>query len=121
MSKVGYKKPPKHTQFGAGESGNPIGKTSEQRRLEIENAERATRLHNRMLAGLEAELEQAEDSGDKESVKMITANILKLIKDAQDRGLGSPEQLIDHRSRDQSMTPQAITRTVIDPKANDNA
>ncbi|WP_189370681.1 hypothetical protein [Tateyamaria omphalii] len=86
--------------------------------MEIENAERATRLHNRMLASLERELEEAEEAGDKAAIKMINANILKLIKDAQDRGLGSPEQLIDHRSSDKSMTPQVITRRVVDPKSD---
>lgn len=119
MSKVGYGVPPKETQFQPGQSGNPGGKSSEQRRLEIENAERATRLHNRMLAALENELAEAEEAGDHAAIKMINMNILRLLKDAQDRGLGQPEQLVDHRSRDKSMTPQTITRQIVDPKPDD--
>lgn len=38
-----------------------------------------------------------------------------------DRGYGKPAQTIDNTSSDGTMTPQAITRTVIDPKANDDA
>lgn len=30
-----------------------------------------------------------------------------------------PKQEIDHRSSDGTMTPQTITRTIVDPKAND--
>ena len=107
MQEVGYGKPPVETQFKPGQSGNPGGKTSEQRRLEVENAERATRLHNRMLAGLEAELNAAEEDGDKMAVQMITANILKLIKDAQDRGLGTAVQSVNVESPNGTMTPRA--------------
>jgi len=78
-------------RFEKGQSGNPGGKTSEQRKLEVENAERATRLRSAMLKGLEAELEAAAEDGDAEAVKMIRADILKLIKDSEDRGLGSPK------------------------------
>ena len=51
MSEVGYKKPPKHTRFGE-PNGNPVGKTSTQRAMEIANAERATRIRVRFLEAL---------------------------------------------------------------------
>jgi hypothetical protein len=84
-------------------NGNPIGKTSEQKALEIANAEAATRLHGKMLAALERQLESATDAA---TIESITANILKLTKDAQDRGLGAPVQLVDNTSSDGSMTPK---------------
>ena len=50
---VGKGKPPKEHQFKPGDVGNPGGKTSEQRKLEIANAERATRIRGRFLEALE--------------------------------------------------------------------
>ena len=116
MSEVGYKKPPIATRFGQ-PNGNPVGKTSDQRKAEIANAESATRLRTKMLSGLERQLEKAEsqrqeieDAGGETEVEdaaiaMITANILKLLKDSEDRGLGTPVQTVDNTSSDGTMTP----------------
>lgn len=106
--------------FEAGESGNPGGKTSAQRTAEISNAESATRLRGRMLAGLERELKKADDAhaeavanGDSDEVEaadaalgMINANILKLLKDSEDRGLGTPVQSVNVESPNGTMTPR---------------
>lgn len=91
--------------FQPGQSGNPGGKTPEQKALEVANAEAATRLHGKMLAALERQLEVADDVA---TIEKITANILKLTKDAQDRGLGAPVQLVDNTSSDGSMTPGRV-------------
>lgn len=115
MSEVGYKNPPKENQFKPGESGNPGGKTPEQKALEIANAEAATRLHQKMLAALERQLEDADDL---DTIKSINANILKLTKDAQDRGLGAPVQLVDNTSSDGSMTPNRVELVA---KSNDDS
>lgn len=112
---VGYKKPPKKNQFGQPE-GNPIGKTSAQKRLEMENAERATRLRNAMLSALEKQLADAEAEGDAQAIGMINKDILKLLKDSEDRGLGTPVQSVNVESPQGTMTPQTVTRTIIDPK-----
>ncbi len=82
--------PSPETRFKPGESPNMKGKTSEQRRLEIENAERATRIVNKQLAALEAAL----DNADGAAVDSITAAINALTKSAQDRGLGTPIQTV---------------------------
>ena len=116
MNDIGYGKPPVATQFRPGESGNPGGKTSEQRKLEVENAERATRLRSRMLIGLERELEKAEaerdildakdgDTADADAaIGMITTTILKLLKDAEDRGLGTPIQSVNVESPNRTIS-----------------
>jgi len=110
MSEVGYGKPPKHTQFGAGESGNPIGKTSKQRKAEIANAEKATLIRGRLL---DAVIEATENGA---SLEYIEAGILKLVKDAEDRGLGTAVQSINVESPDGSMTPVTIiTNTIVKP------
>jgi hypothetical protein len=117
MDKVGYKNPPKNRQFGQPE-GNPQGATSKQRQMEIANAELATQIRNRML---EALAEQMNEHPEKEAIveKLIKADILNLLKQAEDRGLGTPKQSVDLSSHDGTMTPQAIVRTIVDPKAND--
>ena len=102
MNEVGYKKPPKHTQFGAGESGNPAGKTSEQRQSEIANAEKATLLRGRMLDAIV----EALDQEDGDALKFIEAGVLKLLKDAEDRGLGTAVQSLNLESPNGTMTPQ---------------
>ncbi len=89
MSEVGYKKPPKDAAFKPGQSGNPGGKSSEQRRLEIENAEIATQLRSRLLRSLVTEFDEI-DAKDGTIAGAIKTEILKLIKDSEDRGLGTP-------------------------------
>ena len=91
--------------FKPGQSGNPGGKTAEQRRLEIENAEKATKIRNRLLSALADDL----DGMDADALKAIEPNVLRLLKDSEDRGLGQPEQLVDHSSSDGSMTPKSAT------------
>lgn len=99
-----------------GQSGNPSGKSSEQKFREMRNAEMATRLQEFML---ERELAAIENPADVEASRLVrealrevlpaqqldtvlstlsvslTAERLKLIKDAQDRGLGAPTQTIE--------------------------
>lgn len=99
--------------FQSGESGNPKGKTSEQKRLEMENAEAAMRIRQRALRAVEAKL--VECSTDDAVKLLVEAAMLKLLKDSEDRGLGAPVQA--HVSPDGSMGP---TRIVIEAaKPND--
>lgn len=69
-------------RFKKGQSGNPGGLSSEAHKLIRENAERATRLRARLLEQLE--------SGSLE----LSSELLKALKDAEDRGYGAPKQ--DH-------------------------
>jgi hypothetical protein len=87
---IGKGKPPKHAQFKPGVSPNPGGKTSEQKRLEMQNAEAAMRIRARLLQAAEAKL--SESSTDEVLEQFIEAAMLKLIKDSEDRGLGAPVQ-----------------------------
>ena len=114
---VGKGKPPKHSQFKPGQIANPGGKSSEQATLERRNAEAAMRIRARALHAVEAKL--GECSTDEAIAMLVEAAMLKLLKDSEDRGLGAPVQ--DFRSGDGSMTPQNITRTIIDPKTDEDA
>ena len=92
---VGRGKPPKHTQFKPGNRAG-LGKTSEQKRLELANAEAAMRIRERILRAAEAKL--VECSTDDVLSQFVEAAMLKLLKDSEDRGLGAPVQPVDHTS-----------------------
>ncbi len=104
---VGKGKPPKEHQFKKGTGGNPGGKTSEQKRMEMENAARATRIRGRFLEALEALM---SEHPEKQTLieERLTGDVLRLIKESEDRGLGTARQSVDLSSEDGSMTPQGI-------------
>lgn len=81
------------TQFG-GVRGNPQGATSEQRKLEIENAAIATRVRNKLMSALERAIEQTGEEDVTKALKLMNANAVKFIRDSEDRGLGAPKQEI---------------------------
>jgi hypothetical protein len=100
---VGYKKPPLKRQFGRPE-GNPNGKTATQKAMEMKNAEAATRIRSRFLSATETML---GESSTQQAMDLMNKDILRLLKDSEDRGLGSPKSAVDHTSSDGSMTPRA--------------
>jgi len=84
--------PSPETRFRLGQSGNPGGKTSDQRRLEIENAESATRIRAALLKAVTDQIEMGAEIE-------LTGDLLRLLKDAEDRGLGQPVQPLDINAR----------------------
>lgn len=104
----GNPNPSPSTRFGA-PNGPASGKTSEQKRLELENAERAMRIRDRFLRSLEAKL---NDSDMDAVLEMLDAQSLKLLKDSEDRGLGQPVQPLT--SPDGSMSPRQEGEAVME-------
>ena len=101
------------TRFGAGNKANPAGKTSETRRLELQNAETAMAIRQRILSAAQAKLNEL--SSDEVLEQYVEAAMLKLLKDSEDRGLGAPVQ--SHVSPDGSMAP--VNRIVIEAARDD--
>ena len=101
------------TRFQKGESGNPKGKTSEQKHQELANAIKATKVQGQLVDALAKLVESAGEDG---ATALINANNLKLLQDTQNRGLGTPKQSHEHSSPDGTMSPKTITRRVVDPK-----
>jgi len=107
---VGKGKPPKHTRFGQPDGPAP-GKTSTQKRLEMANAEKAMKIREMLLDAVGAQLQGMEQSS---RIAFVEAAMLKLLKDSEDRGLGSPIQ--DLRSGDGSLGPSKIERVIVKVK-----
>lgn len=105
---VGKGKPPIHSRFKPGQVANPGGKTSEQKRLEMANAEAAMRIRARLLHATEAKLNELDTDA---AMELIEAAMLKLLKDSEDRGLGAPVQAVTNP--DGSLRPQDTSAAVI--------
>ena len=96
---------PEETKWKPGQSGNPGGKTSAQRKMEIENAERATRIRMRLLQAID----------EAEMTPELTSEVLKLIKDSEDRGLGTPTNKQAFTDSDGNDIPASLTLQVVRP------
>lgn len=101
--------------FQKGQSGNPGGKTAEQRRAEVEAAEIAATLR---LAALRKMAERIAD-GTLDAVDIVTGDNLRLFKDSEDRAHGTPKAAVDHTSSDGTMTP-GPTRIIIEAASDDS-
>lgn len=88
------------TPFAKGQSGNPGGKSAEQRQNEIKAAEIAARLRLQMLQEME------EDGG--KMIDRLDPQTLKLFKDSEDRGYGAPKQTIDVKQDVADMTDEQL-------------
>lgn len=127
---TGYCDPPKEHQFQPGQAANPGGKTSEQKRREMRNAEMATRLQEFLLEREVAAITEPANPSASEHVRQALADVLspsqlatvlstltvaltnerlKLIKDAQDRGLGSPTAKTAFTDPDGNAMPGKLT------------
>lgn len=92
--------PSPNTRWKPGQSGNPGGKTSEHRQAEIRAAEAAAIVQADLVEALARVVQTAGD--DLERLAHIKAEVNTLLKNAQDRGFGSPQQHVDTTSSDGS-------------------
>ena len=100
-----------------GQSGNPGGKTSEQRQLEMATALRASKARAKLVAVLDHAIggEEGFEPNEKTTKKVlgyVTTENLKLIKDSEDRGLGKPEEtliVLDADKPDELLLEETMT------------
>jgi len=85
--------------------------------MEMDNLQLALQAKNRFLRALVAK--QEEQSTDEVLDGMSGSDILRLIKDAEDRVSGTPKQSVDHSSTDGSMSPTTITLRAADDGSDD--
>ena len=111
------KNPSPETRFG-GPRANPNGKTAVQKRQEMVNAEKAVELRGKMLDALAARF---ADMDSDELVEQMDQHFLKMLKDAEDRGLGAPTQAHEHSSPDGSMSPNKVELVAKQAKNDDGS
>lgn len=111
MARKGNPNPSPATRFGPGNNANPKGMTSRHRELIIENAERAVAIRNRMLEVLQTRLAADKDGGL--AIAAIGADILRLLKDAEDRGLGAPKASVDIQNPDGSLSNRDTLQALV--------
>jgi hypothetical protein len=93
--------PSPETRFQPGQSGNPGGLTKELRAQIDANAAQAVRIRAAILAKMAAlvDPESGLFMGD------LGGDVLKLIKDSEDRGLGAPQQTVDVNQKQVAAEP----------------
>lgn len=102
---VGYGKPPKNKQFGQPD-GPPTGKTSEQRKAEIEAAELASFVTRDLIKAVHDLVSSADT--DEARLEYLRTETLALLRDAQNRAHGTPKASVDVSSEDGTMTPRGL-------------
>ncbi len=107
---AGNPNPSPATRFKPGESGNPGGKTSEHRKAEIRAAELAALVQLEWMESLFKLVKESKEDSDK--IAYINKEMNTLVKNAQDRGFGAPQQHVDNTSSDGSASlPSRIILT----------
>lgn len=86
----GNPNPSLETRFKPGNPGG--GKTSEQKRLEYEAAEMSARIRHHALTVIAENMQM----GLPPIEGMTAADILRLMRDSEDRAHGTPKQAIEH-------------------------
>lgn len=104
------KNPSPETRFG-GPRSNPMGKTKRQKELEYENGTLATEARNKMLAALIHVL--GEKSHDEIAAILSGGDMLKLLKDSEDRAFGGPKASVDVSNEDGTLRPENVQAAVI--------
>jgi hypothetical protein len=99
------------TRFG-GPRGNTPGMTSEQREAQIRNAWIVTDIHTRALERLKARL----DDDAAVDAFLDKVNLNGLLKDAADRGFGTPKASVDVTTNGKDM-PGRIDLNQLSPEA----
>ena len=96
--------PSPETRFKPGNSYG--GKTSEQRKLEYEAAEMAARIRHKMLSDITEKLEAGKANVD----DLVRADVLRLLKDSEDRAHGTPKASVEATGPDGGALQIVINR-----------
>lgn len=106
------KDPPKETRFKKGQSGNPGGKTSDQRKAEVEAAEKAALIRDNLLNAILQDMQINPET--EKMIGHLRNETLKLVTDTLDRAHGKPVQKVDNTSSDGTMTPRDQSEATLD-------
>ena len=102
--------PSPETRFKPGQVANPLGKTSEHRRLEVEAAEMAAKLRHKLLSGMMEKIDAGASVDE-----LLTGDALRLFKDSEDRAHGTPKSATEISGPDGAALPVAIALHFVKP------
>lgn len=103
----GNPNPSPETRFTS--SGNPKGKTTEQRQAEVKAGEISAKLR---LAAL-IRMQEMIESGEMDAVDLAKDGFLRLMKDSEDRAHGTPKASTEISGPDG--LPASITLNIVKP------
>lgn len=110
---AGNPNPSPATRFKPGNSGNPGGKTSEQQKRDLATADMASNVRHALISAVQEKMETGVDP-----LTLLTSDVLKLMKDSEDRAHGTPKQAVDHTSSDGTMSPTRVELVPVPVKRN---
>lgn len=91
---AGNPNPSPETRFQPGNPGG--GKTSEQKRLEYEAAEMSAKARHKLLSVITEKLDALTSDEVSDLTKIMSADMLRLFKDSEDRAHGTAKQSVEH-------------------------
>lgn len=94
--------PSPETRFQPGNAGG--GKTAEQKKLEYEAAEMAARIRHKLLSVITEKISNGGDATD-----MLNGDLLRLMKDSEDRAHGTPKATTELSGPDGGEIPTSLT------------
>lgn len=104
--------PSPETRFKPGETPNPLGKTSEQRKAEVKAAEIAAQLRLAILSRMKERIERGDDVE-----ALLTSDALRLFKDSEDRAHGTPKASTELTGADGAPLAAGFVVQVVTPGA----
>lgn len=102
--------PSPETRFTS--SGNPKGKTAQQRQDEVRAAEISAQLR---LAAL-IRMQESVDSGEMDALELAKDGFLRLFRDSEDRAHGTPKATSELTGTGGGPIAITIQRTIVDPQ-----
>lgn len=91
------------TQFKPGVSGNPGGKSRKHRQAEVKAAEISAQTRLELVEAFAALV--ANNATPEQKYSLVNSEALKLLKESEDRGFGTPKSSLDLSSDDGTMSP----------------
>ena len=87
---AGNPNPSPATRFKPGQSGNPSGKSTETALRDNATADLASKFRHALLSSVQEKLAAGIDP-----VELATPEVIRVLKDSEDRAHGTPKQAVD--------------------------
>ena len=102
--------PSPETRFAPGKSGNPSGKSTETALRDHATADLASKFRHALLSSVQEKLEAGVDP-----FSLVTSDVIRVLKDSEDRAHGTPKQSVEHGSDPENPVRHVIERRIVRP------